>query len=299
MAAGGVRPGFTGAGIDRADHLRLDEERLAALIAHEAARLLRLDALDPVLDAEERLAWAPLRELPQETELIFLGLAGNTPLFAPLVPVEPGQRAWSVFGILSRMAPEDAALWGAARSLLEWHTRHRFCGRCGAPTASFRAGWGRRCTGCGLEHFPRVDPVVIMLPEHEGRVLLGRQPQYPPGRYSALAGFVEPGESIEEAVAREIGEEAGLEIGNVRYVASQPWPFPGQLMIACIAEAASDDVTLDGQELEDAFWVDRAGVIAALAGGPDAPFQAPPPFAIAHTLLFHWADGLARSHSPA
>jgi NAD+ diphosphatase len=300
MATSGMtlKPGFTGAGIDRADRLRLDEAQLAALRRHEAARLLRLQVLDPVLDAEERLAWAAMADLPEEAELIFLGLAGETPLFAPLVPVEPGQRAWSVFGILSRMAPEDVALWGAARSLLEWHTRHKFCGRCGAQTASFRAGWGRRCLNCGLEHFPRVDPVVIMLAEHDGRVLLGRQPQYPPGRYSALAGFVEPGESIEEAVAREIGEEAGLDVVNVRYIASQPWPFPGQLMIACIAEAASGDVTLDRNELEDAIWVDRAGVIAALAGEADAPFAAPPPFAIAHTLLLHWA-GLARSPGPA
>jgi NAD+ diphosphatase len=298
MAAGGMtlRPGFTGAGIDRADHLRLDEARLAALAAHETARLLRLAALDPVVDEGGRLAWS---SLSGDGELIFLGLAGETPLFAPLVPVEPGQRAWSVFGILSRMAPEDAAIWGTARSLLEWHSRHGYCGRCGAPTASFRGGWGRRCTGCGLEHFPRVDPVVIMLAEYEGRVLLGRQPQYPPGRYSALAGFVEPGESVEEAVAREIKEEAGLDVANVRYVASQPWPFPGQLMIACIAEAASDAVTLDRNELEDAIWVDRAGVAAALAGQADAPFLAPPPFAIANTLLFHWADGLARSPAPA
>ncbi|HEX4736939.1 MAG TPA: NAD(+) diphosphatase [Allosphingosinicella sp.] len=290
-----LRPGFTGAGVDRADHLRLDTDKLAVLARHEAARLLRLEALDPVLDADERLAWGSLAELPEEAELIFLGLAGETPLFAPLVPVEPGQRAWSVFGILSRMAPEDAALWGAARSLLEWHSRHRFCGRCGSATESFRAGWGRRCTNCGLEHFPRVDPVVIMLAEFEGRVLLGRQPQYPPGRYSALAGFVEPGESVEEAVAREIKEEAGLAVANVRYVASQPWPFPGQLMIACVAEAAFNAVTLDRNELEDAIWVGRAGVAAALAGEADAPFLAPPPFAIANTLLRYWVDGLARS----
>ncbi|MDB5693361.1 MAG: diphosphatase [Alphaproteobacteria bacterium] len=294
-----LRPGFTGAGIDRADHLRLDEAKVAALAAHAAARLLRLAALDPLLGEDGRLAWGPLAERAGDAELIFLGLAGETPLFAPLLPVEPGQRGWAVFGILSRMAPEDAALWGMARSLIEWQARHGFCGRCGAPTRNFRGGWGRRCTGCGLEHFPRVDPVVIMLAEHDGRVLLGRQPQYPPGRYSALAGFVEPGESIEEAVAREIGEEAGLEVANIRYVASQPWPFPGQLMIACIAEAASDAVALDRNELEDAIWVDRAGVAAALAGEADAPFLAPPPFAIANTLLRYWADGLARSPAPA
>ncbi|MEA2999289.1 MAG: diphosphatase [Sphingomonadales bacterium] len=286
-----MRPGFTGAGIDRADHLRLDAARLAELVAAAEARLLRLAGLDPVLDAEERLAWDGLEA--GEEELIFLGLSGDAPLFAPVPRIEPGQRAWSVFGILSRMAPEDAALWGAARSLIEWHNRHLFCGRCGAETLLSRAGWGRRCTGCGLDHFPRVDPVVIMLAERDGKVLLGRQPQYPPGRYSALAGFVEPGESIEEAVAREIREEAGLRVERVRYVASQPWPFPGQLMIACLAEAAAGEVVLDRNELEDSIWADRSEVAAALAGDAGAPFLAPPPFAIANTLLRAWVHGLA------
>jgi NAD+ diphosphatase len=288
MAAGGMRPGFTGAGLDRADRLRLDEARLSELAASLEARLLRLSGLDPDLDEEGRLGWTEMLDVEEH---IFLGLRDGTPLFAPLVRAEPGQRAWAVFGLLNRMAAEDTAVWGTARSLIEWHNRHLFCGACGAPARPFRGGWGRRCTGCGLEHFPRVDPVVIMLAEHDGRVLLGRQPQYPPGRYSALAGFVEPGESIEEAVARELGEEAGIEVGEISYVASQPWPFPGQLMIACTALATSDEVTLDTTELEDAIWVDRAGVRAALAGAPDAPFLAPPHFAIAHTLLRHWAGG--------
>jgi NAD+ diphosphatase len=292
-----MRPGFTGAGLDRADHLRLDEARLAELAAASDARLLRLAGLDPLLDADERLAWAALEAV--EEEMIFLGLLGGAPLFAPVPRIEPGQRAWSVFAILGRMAPQDAAVWGAARSLIEWHNRHLFCGRCGAATRLFRAGWGRRCIGCGLDHFPRVDPVVIMLAERDGKVLLGRQPQYPPGRYSALAGFVEPGESIEEAVAREIKEEAGLIVERVRYVASQPWPFPGQLMIACLAEAAAGEVALDRNELEDAIWASRSEVAAALAGESDAPFLAPPPFAIANTLLRAWVDGLAPADGAA
>jgi NAD+ diphosphatase len=127
-----------------------------------------------------------------------------------------------------------------------------------------------------------------MLAEHQGRILLGRQPSFPPGRYSALAGFVEPGESIEEAVARELFEEAGVRAGAVRYVASQPWPFPGSLMIACIAEAEDDALTLDTKELEDAIWVARQEAAAAMAGEPGARFIAPPPFAIAHTLLERW-----------
>ncbi|HEX8482045.1 MAG TPA: NAD(+) diphosphatase [Allosphingosinicella sp.] len=273
--------------MDRADHLRLDEARLAELAASFESRLMRLSGLDPELDEQGRLGWDAAAG---GGERIFLGFREGAALFAPLVRAQPGQRAWSVFGLLGRMAAEDAAIWGTARSLIEWHNRHLYCGACGSPASLFRGGWGRRCGGCGLEHFPRVDPVVIMLAEHEGRVLLGRQPQYPHGRYSALAGFVEPGESIEEAVARELFEEAGIEVSGVRYVASQPWPFPGQLMIACTAAAPTDAITLDTNELEDAIWVDREGVRAALAGEPAAPFLAPPPFAIAHTLLRHWAD---------
>jgi NAD+ diphosphatase len=280
-------PGFTGAGLDRADHLRLDEARLAELAASLEARLLRLDGLDPELDEQGLLRWD---SMARAEERIFLGLREGIPLFAPLVRVEPGQRAWAVFALLDRMAADDTAVWGTARSLIEWHSRHQFCGACGKATLPFRGGWGRRCTGCGLEHFPRVDPVVIMIAEHDGRALLGRQPQYPAGRYSALAGFVEPGESIEEAVARELGEEAGIAVSDVRYVASQPWPFPGQLMIACTATAAGDEIILDTNELEDAIWVDREGVRAALAGKPGAPFVGPPHFAIAYTLLRHWSD---------
>jgi NAD+ diphosphatase len=282
------RPGFTGAGLDRADHLRLDPERLAALAAAAEARLLRLAGLDPVLGEDGRLGWDAIAA---EAELIFLGLQGGAPLFAPLTRLEgPPPDARAMFRVLEAMAPAEAALWGTARSLIGWHNRHLFCGACGSPTASFRAGWGRRCEGCGAEHFPRVDPVVIMLAEHGGRVLLGRQPQYPPRRYSALAGFVEPGESIEEAVARELAEEAGIAASGVRYVASQPWPFPGSLMIACIAAADDDRLILDSNELEDAFWATREQVAAALAGA-DSPFVAPPRFAIAHTLLKRWLDG--------
>src|SRR4051794_19829503 len=282
--------GFTGAGLDRADHVRLDAERLADLMANGDARLLRLAELDPVLDEEGRLAWDPLDGA--DGDYLFLGLDEGAPLFAPLVRIQAlGQRAWSVFRLLAMMSAKDAAIWGAARSVNEWHNRHRFCGICGTETGIFRAGWGRKCPACAAEHFPRVDPVVIMLAEHDGRVLLGRQPQYPQGRYSALAGFVEPGESIEEAVARELMEEAGIAVRDVRYVASQPWPFPGQLMMACIASAESDALNLDGNELDDAFWATRAEVEAALAGDPAAPFQAPPPFAIANTLLTRWSAG--------
>jgi NAD+ diphosphatase len=286
-------PGFTGSTVDRADNLRLDPARIAALAADPRARLLLLSGLDPVPDEAGRLGWAPAGEAADGAELIFLGLDEGAPLFAPLVRVEaPGKRGWNVFALLDMMSAADASLWGTARSLIGWHDRHLFCANCGQPTSLYRAGWGRRCGGCAAEHYPRVDPVVIMLAQHRGRVLVGRQPQYPPGRYSALAGFVEPGESIEEAVARELREEAGIEVRDVRYVASQPWPFPSQLMMACVADAQDDQLVIDRTELEDAKWVDRAGVEAAMRGDPDAPFLAPPHFAIAHTLFGRWLEGI-------
>jgi NAD+ diphosphatase len=291
MADVGLSPGLTGSTVDRADHIRLDETRIAELAANLSARLLRLAMLDPELDEYGRLAWDPIAALAAEAELIFLGIDGEAPLFAPLLRMPAqGQRAWGVFALIDRMSPPDASLWATARSLIEWHNRHRFCGICGAATASFRAGWARKCPACEAEHFPRVDPVVIMLAEHDGRVLVGRGLNYPPRRYSALAGFVEPGESIEEAVARELREEAGVKAAEVRYVASQPWPFPGSLMIACLARAESAALSIDRTELEDAMWVDREGVAAALALDPQAPFQAPPHFAIANTLLRAWVE---------
>jgi len=288
-----IRVGFTGAGLDRMDQLRLDANALGAAAAHAEARLLVLAGLDPVLDEAGRLAWQEIAGAAPE-RLILLGFEGAAPRFAPLVEgAEIGRGAWHLLRMLHDLDGREAAIWGAARALNEWHGRHLHCGRCGTATAPFRAGWGRRCTGCAMEHFPRVDPVVIMLAEHQGRVLVGRQHIYPPGRYSALAGFVEPGESIEEAVARELMEEAGVAVEGVRYVASQPWPFPGSLMIGCFARAAGDALRLDKDELEDAMWVDREGVRAALAGEAGAPFQAPPHFAIAHSLLRTWAAAQA------
>ncbi|WP_042466645.1 NAD(+) diphosphatase, partial [Sphingomonas sp. FUKUSWIS1] len=202
----------------------------------------------------------------------------------------PAMRSPALMAVLGSLAPGEAATYAAARSVLDWHVRHRFCAKCGTATAMFRAGWARKCPNCATEHFPRVDPVVIMIAEHDGRALLGRGKGWPPGRYSALAGFLEPGESIEEAVAREIAEESGVRVGRVRYVASQPWPFPSSLMIACVAEAVDDAITLDVNELEDAMWVPREMVRAVLRG-EEGPFLPPPPYAIAHTLLTVWAKG--------
>lgn len=284
-------PFFGGHWFDRADHARSDEARLAVLHARPDARLLRLDGLDPVLAADGRLTFDPLGA---ETPLLLLALVDGAPLFAPLAPAAPAAvRSRAIFGLLGLLHPADAPLYAAARSLIDWHSRHGFCANCGAETAIVRAGWGRDCPSCSASHFPRVDPVAIMLAVQDGRVLVGRQPQYPPGRYSALAGFIEPGESIEDAVARELWEEAGVRVANVRYVASQPWPFPSSLMIGCTADAADDALTLDHTEIEDAFWVDAHEVATALAETPGARFLPPPPYAIARDLLEAWLASTA------
>ncbi len=285
---------FAGAALDRADHIRSDPERLAALMDWRA-RLLRLDGLDPEISPEGTLTWGTLADAAPESELVFLGLLGgkgcfaevSTALIGSVAPANP--RLWAAMASLSH---EELATYGAARSLVDWHARHRYCARCGCPTVLAKGGWQRSCTGevCKAEHFPRVDPVTIMLVEHDGRLLLGRQPRFPPRRFSALAGFVEPGESIEEAVAREVLEEAGVAISGVSYVGSQPWPFPSSLMIGCHAHALDDVLTVDHTELEEADWFTRAEVEGAMAGDEDGRFIAPPPQAIAHHLLKWWLE---------
>lgn len=289
-----VRPGFTGGMLDRADHLRHDPEALAAALDWRT-RLLKLDGLIPAVTDDNRLGWTSLADAPDDAELILLGLGDGRAHVAALLPGLshddlPAMRNPTLMAALGSLAPGEAATYAAARSLIDWHIRHRFCARCGHETRLFRAGWGRSCPNCGAEHFPRVDPVVIMIAEHDGRALLGRGRGWPPGRYSALAGFLEPGESIEEAVAREIGEEAGVSVTGVRYIASQPWPFPSSLMMACVATALDDALNVDTNELEDAIWVSREEVRRILAGEPGC-FLPPPPYAIAHTLLTVWAEG--------
>jgi len=283
---------FAGSRLDRADQIRADADRLAALMDWRA-RLLMLDGLDPVFDVDGALAWGSLADADPDAELVFLGLAQNKACFAAVSPTLLGSvapanpRLWAA---MSSLGHEELATYGTARSLIDWHARHRYCARCGNPTMLAKGGWQRNCTNevCKAEHFPRVDPVTIMLVEHDGRLLLGRQPRFPPRRLSALAGFVEPGESIEEAVAREVLEEAGVSVGKVSYVGSQPWPFPSSLMIGCHAEALDDALTIDRTELEEADWFSRDEVAAAMRGDDDARFIAPPPQAIAHHLLKWW-----------
>ena len=281
---------FAGSPIDRADHLRGDPQALAARMDH-SARLLRLDGLEPLVDSDGALVWGGLDEAGGDAELVFLGLLEGAACFAPVPqkgsvsPASP--RLWQA---MAGLGGADLAIYGTARALVGWHARHRFCAQCGAPTVAAKGGWQRNCTSaeCRAEHFPRTDPVTIMLVEHEGRLLLGRQPRFPAKRFSALAGFVEPGETVEEAVCREVFEEAGIVARDVRYIASQPWPFPSSLMIGCYAVADDPTITIDANELEDARWFTRAEVAGAMAGEADAAFFAPPSTAIAHQLLKWW-----------
>ena len=288
-----IAAGFTGSPLDRSDAIRHDADAVAAAAGDWRARLLKLDGLMPEVAPDGTLVWTTLAEAADDAVLVLLGLIDGRPHFAAWLPDRAKgpatpMRSPAMTAALGSMRPEEASTYAAARSVLDWHDRHRFCANCGTATIVIKAGWARTCPSCKAEHFPRVDPVVIMIAEHDGRALLGRGKNWPEGRYSALAGFLEPGESIEEAVAREIREEAGVSVGNVRYVASQPWPFPSSLMIACVGEAADDRLTIDRTELEDAIWVSRDDVRRVLAGDTGA-FLPPPPYAIAFTLLTEWA----------
>lgn len=284
-------PGFVGGTLDRADHVRTNPDLLTQAFGFSKACRLVLEGLEPV-EADGLLATQALPPGAVLDDHVLLGVDGDRPIFVALDSDVPhaGAHSPAVWALAGHLPPDQMALYGTARSLIDWHARHRFCSTCGSPTTPAKGGWQRSCGTCNAEHFPRVDPVTIMLAEHQGRILLGRQPRFPAGRYSALAGFVEPGETIEEAVARELWEEAGITVHSVRYVMSQPWPFPSSLMIACIAQADDDALTLDQTEIEDAFWCDAAGVRAALADAPDAPFIAPPPMAVAYHLLTHWLE---------
>ncbi len=293
--------GLTGSPLDRADHLRRDPAAIIALRGRSDARWLVMDDLRPVLTSGERpdILWAYRSDVPHDAPSVFLGLmpdgGDGVPRFAAAASgadlvADFGGQIVDARAAAGQLGDGRAATVALARSLLDWHARHGFCAKCGGITDMVKGGYGRTCRACASEHFPRVDPVVIMLAVKGDMALVGRQPGFPKRFYSALAGFVEPGESLEEAVARELHEEAGIIIANVnnsvRYLASQPWPFPASLMIAAFAEAQGYEITLDTHELEEARWVTKDEVRAALDGTGD--WLAPPPMAIAHTLLKAW-----------
>ena len=283
---------FSGSPIDRADNIRMDRDALGNLM-NWRARVLNLDGLLPEVDETGGLIWGTLADVSEETELVFLGMLDDKAHFAPVPATgSPGPampRAWQVMQLLR---PEELAIYGEAKALVDWHARHQFCANCGAPTKLAKGGWQRNCDNCGAQHFPRTDPVTIMLVEFEDKLLLGRQPRFPPRMYSALAGFVEPGETIEEAVAREVWEEVGIRAGNVEYLASQPWPFPSQLMIGCTSVAETTELTIDETELDDARWFTRAELEEARAAGQAGSelLIFPQPFAIAYHLITWWLD---------
>ncbi|NJC41257.1 NAD+ diphosphatase [Brevundimonas alba] len=297
---------FAGNPLDRAGDRRNDPDWLAEQASDPEALALVLWEGRPLLEAggEPRLAWLAMshaRAVVPDREL-FLGLWKGAPVFAVEVEgtVDPSAGPLQGLGAFHEMreaaallpAP-DAAMAGTAKSLFDWRRRHGFCAACGVQTGNACGGWKRVCPACATEHFPRVDPVTIMLAVYRGgaepRCLLGRQASWPEGRMSALAGFLEPGETIEEACAREIEEEAGLTVTAVRYHSSQPWPFPSQLMIGLICEVDSEDAAPDQTELEAVVWLTKSEAAAALAG-VHPTIKAPPRIAIARTLLQAWVD---------
>jgi len=311
---------FGGSGLDRAAHLRGDAAAIEAMRRAPTARfilawrgkmmiaggaLARLAADHPLIrDAAE----APL----------FLGRDDDGPVFCADVsgwdpvsdgealpdgsfhdvtlqrhPLIPDAEGFSdLKACMTRLSARDAELAAMARGLLSWHRTHRFCARCGAPSEVAQAGWQRLCPACEASHFPRTDPVVIMLVTCGNRALLGRGVAWPEGMFSCLAGFMEPGETVEAAVRREVVEESGIRVGRVDYLASQPWAFPGSLMIGCHGQAESEEITLDPTELADARWITREELAAAFAG--EVPGLLPARRgAIAQFLLSNWlADRL-------
>ena len=272
---------FAGEALDRAGPHRRDEAWLAARLADAATRVVVASAAG-VLVSGERPRLLAVDELPDGLELVLLGVdGGGRALFA----ADPGDEFAGERRGLRDLAPvmsqAEGGMVAHAVGLLNWHRRHRFCANCGSPSDAQEAGHVRVCPACATQHHPRTDPVVIMLVTDGDRALLGRQATWPAGRYSALAGFVEPGESLEEAVAREVREEAGVLVEDVRYRSSQPWPFPSSLMLGFTARWAAGEPAVQDDELEDVGWFTRAAIVG---GEP----LLPPPTAIARRLIDEW-----------
>ena len=312
---------FAGSPLDRAGHVRRDAEWVKARFEDPSARFLPLWHLKTLTKEEggAGLAWLPRGDVADDmqngAQTVLLGLdQAHGPRFAVDVSARSPEDADPPFSaagafhevraLAMRVSRADAAILAQARSMIDWHARHKFCAKCGQPTEATEGGYVRRCgaEACGAQHFPRTDPVVIMLVTKDDLCLAGRQKFFPKGMYSALAGFIEPGEAIEEAVRREVMEEAGIEVGPVYYHSSQPWPYPSSLMIGCHAEALTTEITIDGMEIEDARWFGRPLMREALAlsgkdpflnkvagAGPDG-ILVPAPMAIAHQLIKAWVE---------
>ncbi len=301
---------FGGSGLDRAAELR---ERAEGLRAQKGSRAILLWRGKPLISGDDLVRLSMEHPVMEDAAaaMVFLGREAGVPVFAADLsqwepegqetetlnsfldpseqrhPAVPDAAFAELRAVMTRLAPRDAELAATAKAVMEWHRSHRFCARCGAESEMAMGGWQRDCTACGGHHFPRTDPVVIMLITHGNSVLVGRSPGWPEGMYSLLAGFVEPGETIEAAVRREVFEEAGVRVGRVRYLASQPWPFPASLMLGCAGEALNKDLSIDPDEIEDALWVTREEMAEAFAGNHPKLLPARKG-AIAHFLLAAW-----------
>ena len=305
---------FAGNPLDREAARRRDEDWVSTQLADARAQFLPLRELTfPMLQTESgmRLAWTdlPAGAYVKRYPPLLLGTSDGAPRFAIDEASAPNRfdlPADAVFSDLRAAAPvlnlDDCGIAAQARAFLDWHERHQFCAVCGDATVHVQGGIFRKCTTCPAEHFPRTDPVVItvVIDRERDRCLLGRQASWPPGMFSALAGFIDHGESIEDAVRREVAEESGIDAVNVRYHSSQPWPFPSSLMIGCHADAGTSDINYDEWEMDDVQWFTREEIAHSLSlpaaqlgqpGLPDGALSLPGPMAIAHTLITAWSNG--------
>jgi NAD+ diphosphatase len=300
------QPAFVTNILDRAAHLRGNDEKLLALESHPASRAYVVHRDSLVVKREDNgtralLSIAEALKFGANPGTIFLGLRDGAAVFGMGISATAAEKLLNRDDVavteLRGMAmqgavpPDQLSAIAMAKSMVSWHQRHGFCANCGTRTAMKEGGWKRDCSNCKAEHFPRTDPVVIMLVTSGDKCLMGRQKQFPPGMYSCLAGFVEAAETIEDAVRREIFEESGIRCTDVRYYMTQPWPYPSSLMIGCTARALNQDIVVDRTELEEARWFDRDEArLMMLRQHPDG-LAGPHPFAIAHHLVGRWLHG--------
>ena len=300
------QPGFVNNILDRAAHLRTKDDKLMALESDPRSRayVVHRDSLVVRKDGETTRALLSIDEALKcgaNRGTIFLGLRDGAAVFGMGISQAAAEglmnrndveladlRAMAQQGVVP---PNELSAIAMAKSMVNWHQRHGYCANCGQRTAMKEGGWKRDCPACKAEHFPRTDPVVIMLVTHGDKCLMGRAARFLPGMYSCLAGFVEAAETIEDAVRREVFEETGIRCTDVSYYMTQPWPYPSSLMIGCVARALNEDIVVDRSELEDARWFDREEARLMLTRKHPAGLAGPHPFAIAHHLLGRWVNG--------